>query len=239
MLRFFAAFCLAIIGLIEFIEVPHNSIVLRLAPQVEFMDTLSALPDWIEHCINGLAEQGYAVVPHAFAAEGVHALREEAQTRRERFRPAGVGAQAMRAQAIRGDVIDWLEWGEGSAALQAFWHDMAALRDALNQQLYLGVRELECHFALYPPGSGYQKHHDNPQGRSARRVTVLLYLNEHWQDADGGLLRMFDPQDENREIERVVPHGGTLVVFLAERFPHEVTVAKRERLSLTGWWRTA
>jgi hypothetical protein len=31
--------------------------------------------------------------------------------------------------------------------------------------------------------------------------------------------------------------GGTLVVFLSDRFPHEVLPARRERLSLAGWFR--
>ena len=35
----------------------------------------------------------------------------------------------------------------------------------------------------------------------------------------------------------VQPLGGTLVCFLAERFEHEVLPARRERLSVTGWFR--
>jgi len=36
----------------------------------------------------------------------------------------------------------------------------------------------------------------------------------------------------------VHPTGGTLVLFLSERFAHEVLPAKRERLSLTGWFKS-
>lgn len=197
--------------------------------------------DWVEKVLNGLSEAGYAVLPHAFAPSMVAALREEALGRREQFRPAGIGNQATRVQAVRGDSIDWLEWGEGGAGLQAFWQAMDVLRDALNRELYLGVRELECHFALYPSGGGYQKHLDNPQGRSARWVTVLLYLNPNWQPSHGGVLQIFDPvfdpEDEARVLARVEPRAGTFVAFLAERFPHEVLQAQHERLSLTGWFR--
>ena len=35
----------------------------------------------------------------------------------------------------------------------------------------------------------------------------------------------------------VLPEGGTLVCFLSQRFWHEVLPARRERLSLTGWFR--
>jgi len=187
--------------------------------------------------INGLTGAGYAVVPNAVAPELVAGLRDEALAQREQFRPAGIGNQAVRAQAVRGDSIDWLEWGEGGDSLQTFWQAMGSLRESLNRELYLGVRELECHFALYPPGGGYQKHHDNPQGRSARLVTVLLYLNPDWRPEHGGVLQIYDPEDESQVLVRVEPRAGTFVAFLAERFPHEVLLARHERLSLTGWWR--
>jgi SM-20-related protein len=35
----------------------------------------------------------------------------------------------------------------------------------------------------------------------------------------------------------VIPQLNTLVLFLSERFPHEVLPAKRVRYSLTGWFR--
>lgn len=187
--------------------------------------------------VEGLAGPGYAVLPGAFPAEVVAAVRAEALSRREDFRPAGIGNQAMRVQAVRGDAIDWLEWGEGGESMQPFWQAMEAMRDALNRGLYLGLRELECHFALYPPGGGYQRHYDNPQGRSARRVTILLYLNPGWRPEHGGQLHIFDPADEARLLCEVQPEAGTFVAFLSERFPHEVRPAHRERLSLTGWWR--
>ncbi len=192
---------------------------------------------WCDPLIAGLAESGYAVLENAFPSAWVEALRDEALARRTQFRPAGIGNQAMRAQAVRGDSIDWLEWGEGGAGLQAFWQAMESLREALNHELYLGVRELECHFALYPAGGGYQRHHDNPQGRSARLVTVLLYLNPDWRPEHGGVLQIYNPEDESRVLARVEPRAGTFVAFLAERFPHEVLLAQHERLSLSGWWR--
>ncbi|MGK0673969.1 MAG: 2OG-Fe(II) oxygenase [Halothiobacillaceae bacterium] len=187
--------------------------------------------------IEGLAGPGYAVVPKAFPSEVVEAVRAEALARRDRFRPAGIGNQAVRVFAVRGDAIDWLEWGEGGAAMQPYWQAMEVMRETLNRTLYLGLRELECHFALYPPGGGYQRHYDNPQGCSARIVTVLLYLNPGWRPEHGGQLHIFDPQDDRRLLCEVQPEAGTFVAFLAERFPHEVLLAQRERLSLTGWWR--
>ncbi len=73
-----------------------------------------------------------------------------------------------------------------------------------------------------------------------RRRTFLcvLYLNEDWTHEDGGALRLHLGDGENADISDVLPIGGTLVPFLSERFAHEVLPAKRERLSLTGWFKS-
>jgi SM-20-related protein len=66
-------------------------------------------------------------------------------------------------------------------------------------------------------------------------LTFILYLNENWTAADGGLLR-FWPDERTAALE-IEPAGGTLVTFLSDRFWHEVLPAQRQRLSLTGWFR--
>jgi SM-20-related protein len=68
-------------------------------------------------------------------------------------------------------------------------------------------------------------------------VTILLYLNPDWRSEHGGVMQIYDPENESNVLARVEPRAGTFVAFLAERFPHEVLTAKHERLSLTGWWR--
>jgi SM-20-related protein len=71
-----------------------------------------------------------------------------------------------------------------------------------------------------------------------RIVTVILYLNDAWMEADGGQLRMYFPQEDGSErIEDVLPVGGRLVVFLSEEIPHEVMPTQKERISITGWLR--
>ena len=54
----------------------------------------------------------------------------------------------------------------------------------------LGLLDLEIHYAWYPPGAAYARHVDRPHGRSARRVSLALYLNERRSPADGGALRI-------------------------------------------------
>jgi SM-20-related protein len=109
------------------------------------------------------------------------------------------------------------------------------LRQGVNQALYLGLFDLEVHFAVYPPGGGYHRHLDRFRDDDRRSLTVVLYLNEDWCAEDGGLLR-FWPEAEGDAID-IVPAGGTLVTFLSDRFWHEVLPARRQRLSLTGWFR--
>jgi len=149
--------------------------------------------------------------------------------------PAGVGrgaAQEVR-EAIRGDQIQWLDPGE-SAPCDQYLGAMDSLRQAINQGLFLGLEDFECHFALYPPGAFYRRHLDRFRDDDRRMVSAVYYLNENWQPADGGQLRMFL---EGEQVHDVQPLAGTLVVFLSGDVPHEVLAAGRERLSLTGWFR--
>jgi len=68
-------------------------------------------------------------------------------------------------------------------------------------------------------------------------LSTVLYLNRDWQPGDGGELLMFDDEDTCL-LEAVTPEYGKLIIFLSERFPHEVAIAHRERQSIAGWFRT-
>lgn len=149
--------------------------------------------------------------------------------------PAGVGrgaAQEVR-EAIRGDQIQWIDPGE-SEACDRYLGAMDSLRQAINQGLFLGLEDFECHFALYPPGAFYRRHLDRFRDDDRRTVSAVFYLNEGWQPDDGGQLRMFLDGDVEHDVQ---PIAGSLVVFLSGAIPHEVLPAGRERLSLTGWFR--
>ncbi|MEH6367338.1 MAG: 2OG-Fe(II) oxygenase, partial [Pseudomonas marincola] len=92
----------------------------------------------------------------------------------------------------------------------------------------------ESHFAFYPAGAFYKKHLDRFRDDDRRTVSVVLYLNEQWQDDFGGELRLYLPDGETRDVR---PEAGSLVVFMSADMPHEVLPATRERLSLAGWFR--
>jgi SM-20-related protein len=117
---------------------------------------------------------------------------------------------------------------------------MWLLREAINCSLYLGLKEYEGHFALYPEGAVYQKHIDQFKtgpGNQERLISVIFYLNEDWGDDQGGELVLYNPYDHQKILETITPKLGRLACFLTENLPHEVLMATRPRYSLTGWLR--
>jgi SM-20-related protein len=193
-----------------------------------------------EPIIDALADTGWLVLPNFFPADAVSALRQQAlsQWQAGSFHAAGIGqGSGLNVnQAIRGDQVQWLEPCTQGALGQ--WQGFVEqLRLELNRSLYLGLFEYEHHFALYPAGAFYRSHIDNFRGTSARLVTTLLYLNDTWQTQDGGQLRLYTDGTQDGEFRDIEPQGGTVILFLSERFWHEVLPANRQRLSLTGWLR--
>ena len=91
------------------------------------------------------------------------------------------------------------------------------------------------HYAWYPPGAGYARHVDQPRGSGQRRVSLALYLNRRWGAADGGELEIVD--DLGSVPRLIEPAAGRLVFFSPTGREHEVMPTRRDRLSLTGWFR--
>jgi len=187
--------------------------------------------------IDDLAERGWSLQSSFLSPDLTLELAAECRRRETEgaLAPAGIGrgeAMAVR-EGIRGDHIQWLEQGQ-SPICDRYLALMDELRLSLNQTLFLGLEEFECHFALYPPGAFYKTHLDRFRDDDSRCVTAVVYLNTDWQDSDGGALRMHFPDGSHRDIP---PLAGSLVVFLSSSFPHEVLITHADRLSLTGWFR--
>ena len=167
------------------------------------------------------------------------------------FRSAGIGRQDdFRLQdKVRSDQIHWLE-GVNPATTE-FLQTMDSLRHGLNRRLFLGLIDYESHFAYYPVGAFYKKHLDafkekKPLTRVAnnslphqnfnRVISTVVYLNENWQSDEGGELVIYNDAD-NAVVKKIVPLLGRMVIFLSDRFPHEVLPAQRVRISIAGWFR--
>ena len=184
-----------------------------------------------------LLTDGLAVRDGFLSAHRICALVECAERRRARgeFLAAGVGAgrQSRQSGEIRGDSTCWL--GEPLFDAERWvLRELERLRLDLNREGLLGLFDLEMHYARYPVGAGYARHVDQLQGSGARRVSVIVYLNIGWPGSAGGELRVFGAGQTHCDIE---PLGGRLVSFLTEGREHTVLAARRERLSLSGWFR--
>jgi len=197
-----------------------------------------ALSD-IDHIVDELEHQGWSVAAAWLSPSLVTELAREIRRARAAgaFRRAGVDRDGRIEAAVRGDEILWLDEASASPALRAVLARLEGLREAVNRELQLGAVELELHFAVYPAGAAYTIHVDRFRDDDTRVLSLVLYLNEAWDEADGGALRLHLGAVPIESSVDVVPSGGTLVVFLADRFPHEVLPARRERLSLAGWFR--
>jgi SM-20-related protein len=178
---------------------------------------------------------GISIRDQFIAPAQTGALLQCAQARQARgdFAAARVGSPgAQRREDIRGDFTCWLREPLYPAE-RSLLDQLEELRLELNREATLGLFELELHYARYPPGAGYARHVDQPLGTSQRRVSLVLYLNVDWQPPDGGVLRLHEGGDRTLDIE---PLGGRLVCFLTPGRVHEVLTARRERLSISGWF---
>jgi SM-20-related protein len=149
------------------------------------------------------------------------------------FKKAGISNTSLHDENRRRDKIKWID--ADTKATSQYLVFSKGLQEYLNRRLYLGLRYYEAHFAIYESGDFYEKHLDAFKSSKNRVVTTVYYLNERWDEADGGALVIYDKN--NQEIKRVIPSANTLVIFMSEDFPHEVLPSKAKRSSIAGWFR--
>lgn len=199
-------------------------------------------PDY-EPIIDGVLADGYGILDNFLSLSEVAGLALCLRNRREagQFRSAGIGNQQVSVQtAIRGDEILWLDEDTIIPEERAFLDRIGQFVRYVNQTCYLGLRDYEFHYALYPTGTVYKRHLDRFRSDSRRKLSVICYLNTNWQESDGGQLALYLPDADGTEQQvTVVPVGGRLVCFDSGQLEHEVFPATRERLSVTGWLKTA
>ncbi len=184
-----------------------------------------------------LSLNGISIQDQFVSAADVNALRECAHTREARgdFAAARIGGQGAEQHlpSIRGDFTCWL-CDPLLPPERMLLQRMEELRQQLNRESFLGLFELELHYAKYPSGAAYARHVDQPLGNAQRMLSVVLYLNPQWQLSDGGVLRIFGADAGFIEVE---PLGGRLVCFLTSGREHEVLQARCDRISISGWFR--
>ena len=182
-----------------------------------------------------LAAEGWCVLQGLLSAAQTLALTNEcmAMHAAQQLMPARVGADRDHTP-LRGDSTHWFESDALSAPQQIFADRINVLRIELSRSLMLGLVDSESHYAVYPPGTGYARHLDQLRDNDARVVSAVFYLNDAWQESDGGALRLHMADHSHRDI---YPHAGTLLLFLSAQFEHEVLPATRDRMSIACWMR--
>ena len=193
-----------------------------------------------ERIADELAEQGFSILPEFLSLAEVEELLDVFEVHREhqRFREAGVGMQDeyQLNKDIRRDRIKWIEPEQALEPTKRFLAKVGDIRKLLNHTLYLGIKDFEAHFAIYPPGGFYKRHLDQFRHNDHRRISFVCYMNIGWEKGDGGELRLYLKNENGDETNfDVEPVAGKLVLFRSDVIEHEVLPAKKERYSITGW----
>ena len=183
---------------------------------------------------DALVEDGYIIIENALEKEFSYKLLNSAKNEKD-FKQAGISAAGdlHLDNNRRRDKIHWLD--DSNEAQKEFLKFADGLKEYLNRSLYLGLSYYESHFAIYDKGDFYETHVDAFKNSKNRVVTTVYYLNEEWNASDGGELIVYDKNE--KQIAKVMPNANILVVFMSEKFPHEVLRANKKRYSIAGWFR--
>ena len=136
---------------------------------------------------------------------------------------------------IRSDAIYWLDRKHHDLHEDAFFDQIEGFIKYLNISCYAGITGYEFHYSLYETGSFYKKHLDQFQNNSGRKYSLISYLNNNWQEADGGQLLIHQINKD----QKISPTQGKTVFFKSNELVHEVLVTNKPRMSITGWLKGA
>lgn len=147
--------------------------------------------------------------------------------------PAGIGNHTIKdtTQKKRSDKIYWLDKKNKNIHEQAFLEHVEDFIDYLNKTCYTGINAYEFHYALYDTGSYYHRHKDQFQNNHDRKYSLISYLNDDWLETDGGALMIYGDE----KTATILPTIQKAVFFQSSETEHEVMIAHRPRMSVTGW----
>ena len=146
---------------------------------------------------------------------------------------AGTGNEklALHDKLVRSDAIYWLDRKHNDPYENEFFDLMDEFVSHLNSTCYTGITGYEFHYALYEKGSFYKKHLDQFKNTDSRQYSLIMYLNDDWQEADGGQLCIH----HHDRLQNISPNNGKSVFFKSSELEHEVLLTNKVRLSITGW----
>jgi SM-20-related protein len=134
----------------------------------------------------------------------------------------------------RSDKIYWLDREHNNLHENSFFELMDSFVKYLNSTCYTGITGYEFHYTLYEKGSFYKRHLDQFRNNKSRAYSMIMYLNDNWQQEDGGELCVFHID----HLQTIAPRNGKCVFFKSSELEHEVLETQQPRLSITGWLKT-
>jgi len=157
----------------------------------------------------------------------------EVLNQQDELSPAGTGLGVSKIydMQIRSDKIYWIDKSSKNIHELEFLDKVEAFISYLNSTCYTGINDYEFHYAIYEAGSFYKRHLDQFKNNSARKFSFINYLNEDWEESNGGHLVVYP----DGQTGKIIPAGGTSVFFKSDELEHEVNPANRTRMSITGW----
>jgi SM-20-related protein len=195
------------------------------------MEALLLPKSWnVDQILDDLDQHGFTIIDHAYSAEYGLQLVAECTSNLNLFREAAIQNGVI--SNIRSDHILWIN--EDLTIAQQHIDALKQLSQILNYSFYLGIQDVEAHFACYNAGEFYALHRDNPQGKNGRMISTVYYLHQEWQDDWGGKLHL---QDKNNVWHTIDPQPNRIAMFQSDLL-HEVLEAKHQRLSITAWLRS-
>lgn len=153
--------------------------------------------------------------------------------RDSRMITAGIGNAVVKdkTQKIRGDKTCWLDTKSKNAAEIEFLDMIRQFMGHLNKSCFTGLNSCEFHYALYEEGASYTRHKDQLKNDYNRKFSMIGYLNEDWKESDGGQLIIH----EGETTQHILPTNQKAIFFQSDVIEHEVAIANRPRMSITGW----
>ncbi len=148
---------------------------------------------------------------------------------------AGTGSQATidPKKLLRSDVIHWLDRKHDNIYEHEFLNLIDLFVAHLNATCYTSIKSYEFHYTLYEKGSFYKKHIDQFRDNDSRQFSLIVYLNEAWQEADGGALCLHHHFPDS--LQTIAPTNRKGVFFKSNELEHEVQLTNQPRMSITGW----
>lgn len=196
---------------------------------------INAFSDKLNVLVDEIASDGFSIVDDFLSQEEIDSILELDEFKKGllQFKKAGIGNSGNKQinEGIRGDYIQWIDRETAPGPLLNYLSKLKVLISAVNQGLFLSLKDYEVHLTNYPTGSYYKRHLDQFKKDDHRKLSVICYLNKDWKEEEGGQLRIYH---SNRELD-VLPTAGRLVCFRSDLLEHEVLPAIRPRMSLTGW----